>query len=251
MAMDYIPRLTPWPKEFGDRIPVTEIFYSIQGEGRHAGAPAVFIRLAYCNLGCVWCDTRFTWDSEKIEPSRLMTAEEIAAGVRESVAGSTCPDGPIHTVVTGGEPMLHQDRIPTMIRALRPAGFEYCEIETNGTIVPSAEMRDTVSWWNCSPKLANNGRPEEYNLVPEALRAIASTGRADFKFVVRAQNDVEEIERVFLPIVPRESIMLMPEGVTRARQLELMPVVMAECLRTGFRFSPRMHILAWGNERGR
>lgn len=249
--MEYSPKLTPWPKEFGDRIPVTEIFCSIQGEGRHAGCPAVFIRLAYCNLGCSWCDTRYTWDSDKIEQSNLLTAEEIATRVRQAVAETENPHGLMHIVITGGEPMLHQDRMPSMIKALRQGGFEFIEIETNGTIVPSVEMLDAISWWNCSPKLANNERPMECNLVPETLATIAATGRADFKFVVRDRNDVDEIERVYLPYIPSESIMLMPEGVTRARQLELMPMVMAECGRTGFRFSPRMHILAWGNERGR
>jgi 7-carboxy-7-deazaguanine synthase len=247
--MEYAPKLAPWPREFGNRLPVTEIFYSIQGEGRHAGWPAVFIRFAYCNLGCSWCDTRYTWDNDKIDTGTLQTAEDIANLAVDSLA-SVNPAA-VHVVFTGGEPMLHQDRIPAVIESLRNAGFAYFEIETNGTVAPSDEMIRAISWWNCSPKLSNNDRPSESNVVPKALSAIAATGRADFKFVVRNRADVEEIERIYLPLVPRDAIMLMPEGMTRSRQLETMPVVMAECRRTGFRFSPRMHILAWGNERGR
>ena len=249
--MNYNPPLAMWPSEFGDKLPVTEVFFSIQGEGRYAGHPAVFVRLAYCNLGCSWCDTRYTWDTEKMEPSSLMAAEGIVERVIATLGESDVNPHRIHVVITGGEPMLHQDRIPALIRSLRKRGVEFVEIETNGTIEPSGEIMQLISWWNCSPKLGNNDRPAENNIVPKALATIAATGRADFKFVVRDRRDVEELERVFLPLVPRESIMLMPEGVTRARQLEIMPVVLSECRRTGFRFSPRLHILAWGNERGR
>ncbi|PWB72151.1 7-carboxy-7-deazaguanine synthase QueE [candidate division GN15 bacterium] len=248
--MEYTPKLAPWPSEFGNQLPVTETFYSVQGEGRHAGCPAIFIRFAYCNLGCSWCDTRYTWDVDKVDKGKLQTAEEIAQGA-VGLLRSGAERAPIHIVFTGGEPMLHQDRIPAVIDVLRSAGFTYFEIETNGTIVPSDNMLRAITWWNCSPKLSNNGRPVESNVIPGALAAIAETNKADFKFVVRNRGDVDEIERVYLPIVPRESVMLMPEGMTRARQLETMPVVLVECLRTGFRFSPRMHILAWGNERGR
>ncbi len=249
--MEYTPKLASLPREFGDRLPVTETFYSVQGEGRHAGYPAVFVRLAYCNLGCSWCDTRYSWDSDKIEPSALRTADEIATRAASAVEEAGAKAAIVHVVVTGGEPMLHQDRIPPVIEALRQRGFDYFEIETNGTIAPSDRMIQTVSWWNCSPKLSNNDRPSECNVVPAAIKAIAATGRADFKFVVRNRADIDEIERVYLPLVPFESVMLMPEGMTRARQIETMPFVLAECRRTGFRFSPRMHILAWGNERGR
>ena len=249
--MEYTPKLAARPREFGDRLPVTEIFYSVQGEGRHAGHPAVFIRLAYCNLGCSWCDTRYTWDSDLIDSDTLHTAEEIAHVAADILESNGANSATVHVVFTGGEPMLHQDRLPAVIDALHAKGFRFIEIETNGTIVPSDQMIQAISWWNCSPKLSNNGRPSDSNLVPAALAAIAATGRADFKFVVRNRHDVDEIERVYLPLVPFESVMLMPEGMTRARQIEAMPLVLAECRRTGFRFSPRMHILAWENKRGR
>ena len=249
--MEYTPKLASRPREFGDRLPVTEIFYSIQGEGRHAGWPAIFIRLAYCNLGCSWCDTRYTWDSDKIDSGTLQTGREIANAAVGLLENSDSSLATVHVVFTGGEPMLHQVRIPTVIDALRNKGFAYFEIETNGTIVPSDQMIQAISWWNCSPKLSNNDRPSDSNLVPAALAAIAATGRADFKFVVRDRADVDEMERVYRPLLPFDSVMLMPEGMTRTRQIEAMPFVLAECHRTGFRFSPRMHILAWGNERGK
>lgn len=245
----YSPQIEPWPTDLRGAFPVSEIFPSIQGEGRHAGCPAICIRFKYCNLGCVWCDTRFTWDPRKIETGELMQATELTQRVASLVDAPH--RGQTHVVLTGGEPMLHQRDLPRLVASLRQTGFEFFEIETNGMYAPPEELRAAIDWWNCSPKLTNNGLPSNVNIVPDALRGIASTNRADFKFVVRDDADITEIERDYLPLLPRDRIMLMPEGVTAERQLALMPWVVEQCAKHGFRFSPRLHILIWGNERGR
>ncbi len=246
---NYQPEIEPWPSTGDGRLPVSEIFLSIQGEGRFAGTPALFIRFKYCNLGCIWCDTRFTWDTRKIEPGEWLRVEAIttraASLVFESERGQT------HIVLTGGEPMLHQEHLPTLIASLREVGFQFVEIETNGMYAPTEAMLNAVDWWNCSPKLTNNGMPKEMNIVLSAIRAIRDAGKADFKFVVQSENDIDEIISDYLPLISREQIILMAEGVTRERQLALTPWVMEECQKGGFRFSPRLHILAYGNERGR
>ncbi len=245
----YTPEIEPWPSTGDSRLPVSEMFYSIQGEGRYAGTPALFIRFKYCNLGCIWCDTRFTWDKRKIEPGEWLSIDAIttraASLVFESERGQT------HIVLTGGEPMLHQEQIPSLIRALREIGFSFAEIETNGMYAPTEAMRSAIDWWNCSPKLTNNGMPRETNMVPTAILAIRDTDKADFKFVVQAENDIDEIVGDYLLLIPRKRVILMPEGVTRERQLALTPWVMDVCQKHGFRFSPRLHILAYGNERGK
>lgn len=246
----YQPNLAPQPTETSNLLPVTEIFYSIQGEGRWAGYPALFIRLAYCNLGCIWCDTRFTWDKDRLETGPRLSVLEVA-----SRALSILPDGidrtQIHAVITGGEPMLHQAQLPGLTDAMTTAGFTFFEIETNGTITPNQLLRERISWWNCSPKLTNNGLTVEENLFPETLKSIADTQRADFKFVVRTLGDIEELIATYLPLLPRDRIMLMPEGSHTGAQAAAMPLVIEACREFGFRFSPRLHIMAWGNERGR
>lgn len=251
MAITYQPLISPWPTEFGDKLPVSELFYSLQGEGRFAGWPAVFIRLKYCNLGCSWCDTRFTWDVDKIETGALMTAEQIGNKVMTLLPPDISPSR-VHVVITGGEPMLHQDRIPSLVDELKKHGLSFFELETNGMFVPNDEMTSRISWWNCSPKLSNNGLPIEQNIVPEAIRAIASIGKVDFKFVVRNDDDINEIQTHYLPLIQNSSsIMLMAEGTTARKQIEMMPFVIEACMKHGFRFSPRLHILNWGNERGK
>jgi 7-carboxy-7-deazaguanine synthase len=246
----YKPNLAPWPTHSQQGLPVTEIFYSIQGEGRWAGWPALFVRTAFCNLGCIWCDTRYTWDKDKLDTGQLLQASKITTRALYLLPTDVHPQH-VHVVITGGEPMLHQEQLPVVIESLRDAGFTYFEVETNGTISPTPELASLISWWNCSPKLANNGLTEHENFVPESISAIAATGRADFKFVVRSRSDVDEICTLYLPLVPRDRIMLMPEGASTSAQLAAMPTVLEMCREFGFRFSPRYHILTWGNERGR
>jgi 7-carboxy-7-deazaguanine synthase len=249
--MTYQPKIASWPNEFAGLLPVSEVFYSLQGEGRFAGVPAVFIRLKYCNLGCSWCDTRFTWEVGKIEEGDLHTPSDLADRAAELIASSQAATKNVHVVLTGGEPMLHQDRLPALIDELGKRGFGFFEVETNGMFVPSRKMIEKISWWNCSPKLTNNGLTREVNIVTEALHAIAATGRADFKFVVQKRADLDEIARDFEPIVGAENIILMPEGITPPSQLAVMPWLMEECARRRYRFSPRLQVLAWGNQRGR
>ncbi|UCC43758.1 MAG: 7-carboxy-7-deazaguanine synthase QueE [Candidatus Zixiibacteriota bacterium] len=245
------PHVAPLPELPEGKLPVNEIFYSLQGEGRWLGTPAVFLRLNYCNLGCSWCDTPYCWDPTKIEPDNLMTPDEISAAMCEDLRGKDVRREDVHVVITGGEPLLHQPELPGVMLSLKENGFAFFEVETNGTIVPSDEMIAFVSWWNCSPKLSNNGLPPETNLVHAALWKIAASGKADFKFVVTGPEDIKEINRGFLNLIPREAVILMPEGDTAQKQLESMPRAMKECARHGFRFSPRLHVLAWNNERKR
>ncbi|MDZ4723570.1 MAG: 7-carboxy-7-deazaguanine synthase QueE [candidate division Zixibacteria bacterium] len=249
--MAYSPKIAQWPDVFADSLPLNEAFLSIQGEGRFAGYPAIFLRFNYCNLGCAWCDTRFTWAEGKIEQAELMSAPQIANRANELISKTALNPSQVHIVLTGGEPMLHQDRLPSLMDELKAKGFTFFEVETNGMFAPSKEMASLVSWWNCSPKLTNNGLPTQINRVPSAIEALMATQKVDFKFVVGSPQDIAEIELDYLPLIPSETIMLMAEGWTREKQITAMPWVIEECHRLGWRFSPRLHILAWGDERKR
>src|SRR5688500_17359007 len=102
---------------------ISEIFYSIQGEGELAGVPSVFIRTSGCNLRCSWCDTKYaSWNPEGSE----VAVEEIVGRVRVHPAA--------HCVLTGGEPMLAKE-IAELASRLRAGGF-HLTIETAGTIPP-------------------------------------------------------------------------------------------------------------------
>lgn len=115
---------------------VNEIFYSIQGEGRHTGVAAVFVRFSKCNLKCHFCDTDF-W------PYSELNEDEIVDKVVKLGGNST------HVVITGGEPTLQLTE--TLCEKLHAAG-KFIQIETNGTrVVPKG-----VDWVTCSPKFEFN-----------------------------------------------------------------------------------------------
>lgn len=223
-----------------------EIFYSLQGEGASIGTPTVFLRLATCNLTCAWCDTRYTWDWQNYEYDKEVMSLPVE-DVEKRVLGFGCP----RLVITGGEPMMQQRALASLAASLKRQGF-YCEVETNGTLAPQPEMVEAISQWNVSPKLGNSGVLTERREVPTALRAFRGLDNAYFKFVVAEPADVDEVcglvERYDLP---QRRVMLMPEG-TSPRAIESRSNWVAQaCVERGFRFSTRLHILLWGDERGR
>ena len=215
---------------------VSEIFYSIQGEGATAGLPAVFVRLQGCTVGCAWCDTKYAWDPEA---GRAVTLGAIV----DKVSGFPCR----RVVLTGGEPLESLLFIP-LLRALGSRGFAI-EVETSGTLPPPAGA-DRAVQWNVSLKLAGSGVEEAKRIRPEAVRSFLSR-EAWWKFVVSDEGDVSEVLRLAERFaLPRGRILLQAESVRREELLDRSPWVVEACKRHGFRFSPRLHLLLWGARRG-
>jgi 7-carboxy-7-deazaguanine synthase len=234
---------------------INEIYPAIQGEGKSAGKPVIFIRLSGCNLACVWCDTPFTWNwigtkfvhPDKFDPrkeSHKMDAHEVLAKLQEF-------SPKIHSVViSGGEPMLQQTALVELCTLLK--FFHYwIEIETNGTKAPTAQLISVIDQFNCSPKLSNSGpdNPLKKREVPLALSALAALPITTFKFVITSDIDLEEVTTL-IQKYDMKNVYLMPEGRTREEQVARQDKVRKMCERLGFHFSPRLHILEFGNKRG-
>src|SRR5215212_10016621 len=115
-------------------LPVMESFYTIQGEGFYQGKAAYFIRLGGCDVGCVWCDVKDSWDASR-HPQRSI--EEIVAEVAGACppggggggGGGEPEDGPV-VVITGGEPLMHN--LDTLTQALKAKGYR-TNLETSGS----------------------------------------------------------------------------------------------------------------------
>lgn len=221
---------------------ISEIFYSIQGEGPSIGVPSVFLRLAVCNLRCSWCDTKYSWDWEHYDYEKEVTELSVECVAKEILAYD-CR----HLVVTGGEPMLQQIELGRLLQKLNAF---YVEVETNGTIVPTQEIRDSVDQWNVSPKLSNSGNSREAREIAECYDRFNSLSNSYFKFVVEDRDDLREIiELLARYSIPRERVILMPES-TSPESLREKSVWLAEaCKSEGFRFSTRLHIILYGNKR--
>jgi 7-carboxy-7-deazaguanine synthase len=226
-------------------VKVSEIFYSVQGEGILVGTPSVFVRTSGCNLRCVWCDTPYTsWTPEGSE----WTCAAILDEVRRYPAR--------HVVVTGGEPMIAPE-MGELTEGLRGLGL-HITVETAGTVfVPVA-----CDLMSISPKLANStpwerdgGRwarqHERLRIEPDVLRRLVGAYDYQLKFVVAQPEDLPEVQAIVAQTgAASEKVVLMPEGtdadVLRERGRWLVEIAKRE----GYRFSPRLHIELWGNRRG-
>jgi 7-carboxy-7-deazaguanine synthase len=211
----------------------------------------MFLRLANCNLDCAWCDTPFSWDWKGRNGVVYDRATEVTERTPEELARRFDGESRARIVITGGEPLLQQEGILALLDLLDPSG-RAVEIETNGTIRPRPELL-TRAIFNVSPKLAHSGIPEERRIRRDVLETFAPVAWSCFKVVCRNAEDVAEAGRLlFLDLdTPPERIWVMPEGSTTADVLAHTPEVTEAAIAWGFNVSPRLHVLAWGNERGR
>jgi len=223
---------------------VNEIFGpTIQGEGPDAGKPAVFLRLARCNLTCEWCDTRYSWDLESYpEIGSVMDVGEIAERLkREVVSDSTL------IVVTGGEPLLQTKGLEALVPLLYDNAIAF---ETNGTLPPSKLLDEWCSHWTVSPKLENSGVAKELRYRPKVLETFAEMGAA-FKFVAWESESFDEIDEIVeTHCIEPASVWIMPEGTEGDMLCDVARVIVDDVISRGYNLSMRHQVLIWGDTRG-
>lgn len=225
---------------------ISEIFYSVQGEGLLSGVPSVFVRTSGCNLRCWFCDSAYT--SWRPEGERL-TVEQVLEQVRSYPAR--------HVVVTGGEPMIAPEMVE-LCQGLRQLG-RHITVETAATVFRPIAC-DLAS---LSPKLASStphereggrfaARHEQLRLNLDVIRAFLGRYECQLKFVVDRPEDVREVLQLLaqLPPVEPDRVLLMPQGVTVDELRARAAWVVEECKAYGFRYCPRLHIDLFGNTRG-
>jgi len=239
-----------------DALPINELFYSLQGEGKLAGVPSVFIRTSGCNLRCWFCDSYHTsWEPQ----GSWLTVDNIIDEVQSHEDAE-------HVVLTGGEPLIHEESADLLDR-LSELGF-HTTVETNGTIYRDAAI-DLAS---ISPKLesstptperdpAGNGeweeRHEERRIELDALSRLVDSYDSQLKFVVTGRDDLVEIEALLDRIrsstetgILRDDVLLMPEGTTREQLDERRHEVAELAMEHGYRYTPRLHVDLWNDAPG-
>jgi len=222
-------------------VKISEIFYSIQGEGTLVGVPSVFVRTSGCNLRCRWCDTPYTsWNPEGEE----LDLDTIRARVRALPAA--------HAVVTGGEPMI-APKVVELTGRLRAAGL-HITVETAGTVFAPVAC-DLMS---ISPKLGNStpegsfaAQHERLRIQPQVLCRLISNYDYQLKFVIAEARDLPEVKDLVASLsADRRKVVLMPEGIDPAVLHERALWLTEICKDEGFRYSPRLHVDLYGNRRG-
>ena len=172
------------------KLPVMESFYTLQGEGSHQGRAAYFIRLGGCDVGCVWCDVKESWDAHA-HPK--FTVEQIVVNAVQSFTGRlSTANGRRLAVITGGEPLMHN--LNELTAQLQAAGFE-TNIETSG----SSPFSGKWDWICLSPKKFKEPLPEILPLANE------------LKVVVFNKSDFEWAETFAAKVSPQCKLYLQPE----------------------------------------
>ncbi len=245
---------------------VSEIFYSLQGEGMLVGTPSVFVRLAGCPFRCCWCDTAYAWD--------FTAGEELDPGqITEQVNLWPCR----FVVLTGGEPLTGPDLairpgLVDLSHRLKAAG-RHITVETSGVLFVPDLACDLMS---ISPKLANatekgsgtfcrhgpQGAAHKRYLTPflhqadrldlDTIRRLIQAYPYQLKFVVESPEDVDEVRQVLAQLAELDParVMLMPQASTPEELLRKSAAIAEACKQTGLRFGQRLHLLLWGRQRG-
>ena len=170
-------------------LPVMEHFYTIQGEGFHQGRAAYFVRLGGCDVGCVWCDVKDSWDANA-HPK--MSIAEIAATIIENTPLQNTTATKTLVVITGGEPLMHD--LTQLTNALQAKGFE-TNIETSG----AHPLSGNWDWVCLSPKKFKAPLPA---VVPFAH---------ELKVVIFNQSDFKWAEEYAAQVSPGCRLYLQPE----------------------------------------
>jgi organic radical activating enzyme len=178
-------------KNITTMLPVMEHFYTLQGEGFHQGKAAYFIRLGGCDVGCVWCDVKDSWEADKHPQLKV---ENLRLKVKETPAGIV--------VITGGEPLMHN--LDELTNELRAAGLK-THIETSGAYPLSGDW----DWICLSPKKFKAPVPE---ILPYAN---------ELKVIIFNKSDFEWAEKYAALVSPHCKLYLQPEWDKAAQMTPL------------------------------
>jgi 7-carboxy-7-deazaguanine synthase len=171
-------------------LPVMEHFYTIQGEGFYQGKAAYFIRLGGCDVGCVWCDVKESWDAAK---HPLYTIDDIVNFVTAAQANLA--------VITGGEPLMHQ--LNELTNALRAKG-----IQTNIETSASSPLSGTWDWICVSPKKFKAPQTEIVTLANE-LKVVVFN-KSDFEWAEQHAKLVNKTCKLYLQPEWDKSAQILP-----------------------------------------
>jgi organic radical activating enzyme len=250
-------------------LPLVEHFYSIQGEGKYTGVPSLFFRLGGCNMRCegfgcvetapsgeelVGCDTLYAVDKKAFGSGwqSITSVEELIATFQ-----SYALPNDVATIFTGGEPLLHASN-PILVAFLEYLVSHHHPItfETNSAV--AIDFRKYPVYKSCtyalSVKLSNSGEPYSKRVRPEIFNDIIDNAdESFFKFTVDQQSLnsglKEEIDEI-LALAHKTEITCMPKGGSKEEVEANTEAVIEYCKAKGFRYSDRLHIRIWDQNRG-
>ena len=211
---------------------VSEIFYSIEGEGIEIGRPEVFIRLAECNLRCTWCDTKYA-----LENSKEMSVNDVIKEVGKYPCRSVS--------ITGGEPLLQREELLKLVEQLKKMDY-WIQINTNGTIFDEEifSMADLISM-DC--KCPSSEMKSDLSVLEETSRLFEQ--KTQFKFIISNEEDYEYAVNIVSSFLHGTSnLIFQPEWNSRKFAEKLVDLVKKDNLKV--RVILQQQKMIWGVKRG-
>lgn len=229
------------------KIPISEIFYSLQWEGRNVWKPSIFVRFWWCNLKCTWCDSKYSWDAT-VEKANMMPLEDVI----EIIKWFKCK----HIIFTGGEPSLFQEQIIAIQKELSKIDdtmFVYSyEIETNWS--KKLDQRIYLDQINISPKLWMSWNKEYIFEVFNFRWWKWWKCSKDLKFVVGSMQDIKEVEwfiKLHQSDIDKHSMNIYLMPLWRDFESQMNKIVMNYCMKKWYYFCMRSHLIRFGDGKGK
>jgi 7-carboxy-7-deazaguanine synthase len=221
---------------------LSEIFQSIQGEGNTQGVNSLFIRFSGCSLRCVDCDSKYTWKKDQLEVFDVDVYEKIKKSNTK------------HIVFTGGEPLLHLNRILEIIHEFPLHTYE---IETNGVIKHNNNKLDVLFkilnydvQFNISPK-GNFKQEVPLNTEPNLINLLQNVGTYIVKFLFDSTEDFNYIKNVVKQYnINNDRIWVQPKAITSEDAKNLITKHFDYIINEGWNISLRSHVFLFGNNKG-
>ena len=222
---------------------ISEIFYSVQGEGKYIGEPAVFVRLFGCPVNCSFCDSRFSIEGTKWEELKI---REVVNRVKKYNCNNV--------VITGGEPFMQRSQLSELVDILYIENFMvFIETAAVYTIDNSHErsLFNSCKLVTISPKESwarQIGLSEYVKVVRDNYMIVPD--RTILKFVYENEGSEEFIKNFIKAGDFRVPVYILPQSRNREELVKNLPVVIEYCKRENFIVSDRLHIVAWDDKRG-
>jgi 7-carboxy-7-deazaguanine synthase len=212
-------------------VKVSEIFYSIEGEGVEIGRLEVFVRLAGCNLRCTWCDTKYA-----LENGKEMGITEIVREVRKYPCKSVS--------ITGGEPLVQKKELQELVNQLKALDY-WIQMNTNGTIFDE-EIFKSVDLISMDCKCTSSGMKSDLNVLEKTMKLFES--KSQFKFIISNKEDYEYAKKIVSSFLQKASrVIFQPEWNSRKFAQKIVEFVVRDSLSTKVIFQQQKII--WGTRR--
>lgn len=210
---------------------ISEIFFSIQGEGIQVGYPTVFLRLFACDLRCSWCDTMYAVEGKDFEN---LDGKDVLKEIYKYDCKRLC--------ITGGEPLLQESKVVKLSEELSKDGF-FIILETSGHKKPPDIFNESNFLISMDCKCPSSGMEKRMNFDLFEL-----LGKKDqLKFVIADKNDYEYAKRTLEKYHIKASVLFQP---VYSKNLDWLAEAVLRDRLTNIRIIPQIHKIIWGEKRG-